>query len=307
MTYFSTFALMVSAISCTRTLNYSTYQGQQGQSIKTVCGPSLNINSNYVPQTDTQPLNYNYIYDYGAADAQDTGYVSPANAGYGGNLRDYFVLGGATYFSSSLNYDVTLPNSQVVNARIYWSNDDWAPRFTIFSHRLTELYNVELVYDFTLIHFDNNSQNNIDGYYTWSFTYSLYDRHADAIDFQQLLGPYDYNERTLPYQGWYLNSYLVCSFYMRNVYLADYLEAAEDDTYDIGYQDGYENGYTDGQTNTGSNQFQKLLGVIIDTPIVYLRKMFGYELFGVNLFMALTTIVSLLVALSIFRLVKGIF
>lgn len=79
--------------------------------------------------------------------------------------------------------------------------------------------------------------------------------------------------------------------------------------YDIGYDDGYDIGKNDGFTlGQGSGQsFQNLFSVLVDTPIVFFRKLFGYELFGINLFSALTTIVSLLVALSIFRLVKGIF
>lgn len=79
--------------------------------------------------------------------------------------------------------------------------------------------------------------------------------------------------------------------------------------FDTGYDDGYGIGYNDGFTlGQGSgNSFQALFSVLVDTPIVFFRKLFGYELFGINLFGALTTIISLLVALSIFRLVKGIF
>lgn len=99
--------------------------------------------------------------------------------------------------------------------------------------------------------------------------------------------------------------------------LEDIAQDAVDNAYVDGYNSGYGTGYTNGY-NIGKNDgyalgsssnsiIRNLLGSIIDTPIIYLRKLFGYELFGINLFGALTTVISLIVALSVFKLVKGIF
>ena len=75
--------------------------------------------------------------------------------------------------------------------------------------------------------------------------------------------------------------------------------------YQTGYNVGYGEGYNVGQSS--SNSFRNLLATIIDTPILYLRKMFDYELFGISVFQALATVISIIVALAVFRLVRGIF
>lgn len=78
---------------------------------------------------------------------------------------------------------------------------------------------------------------------------------------------------------------------------------------EIGYTQGYNDGYAIGRIDgydlaeSNDNDFFKLLGAVIDTPIVALRRLFSYEVFGVNLFQALMTIVSLIVALAIFKLI----
>lgn len=95
--------------------------------------------------------------------------------------------------------------------------------------------------------------------------------------------------------------------------------------YDSGYNDGYDNGYFEGESygyNQGKTDGEAigreqatsvdmsvkgLLGVLIDSPILFLRKLFDYQLFGISIFGALATIVSLLVALSVFRLIRGVF
>lgn len=71
------------------------------------------------------------------------------------------------------------------------------------------------------------------------------------------------------------------------------------------YNQGYYQGKEDGYALGGGNDFQKILGTIIDTPILYLRKFFGYEVFGVNLYGAIATIMSLIVALAVFRMIRS--
>lgn len=92
--------------------------------------------------------------------------------------------------------------------------------------------------------------------------------------------------------------------------------------YDTGYQDGYENGgsesYQDGYDNgyiTGYNigksdgisisqySFGSLFASISDTPILMIRRLFGFELFGTSL---ITVFVSLFTALVILMILKTV-
>lgn len=104
-----------------------------------------------------------------------------------------------------------------------------------------------------------------------------------------------------------------------------YDNAVSQDSFDKGLEQGYSNGERIGWSN-GYNagkqdgisigkdmassmdmELKGLLGVLIDSPILFLRKLFDYQLFGISIFGALATIVSLLVALSVFRLIRGVF
>lgn len=90
-----------------------------------------------------------------------------------------------------------------------------------------------------------------------------------------------------------------------DIALTDFYQEGYGTGYDIGYGEGYTNGYNIGHQGD-TNTFRGLLGALIDTPILFLRKFFGYTVFGVDIYAALATMISLIVALSVFRLVRSI-
>ena len=79
--------------------------------------------------------------------------------------------------------------------------------------------------------------------------------------------------------------------------------------YDTGYSNGisigYSNGYAEGlSVATGTNaSWLGLMSSIADTPIVFLRDMFSFELFGMNV---AVIILSLLTAIIVFGIVKKV-
>lgn len=85
----------------------------------------------------------------------------------------------------------------------------------------------------------------------------------------------------------------------------DYYGYGFDDGYNYGREDGYNVGKVEGFAlgQSHDTQFMELMGTVIDTPIVALRRLFSYEVFGINLFQALMTIITLLIAYAIFRIV----
>lgn len=70
---------------------------------------------------------------------------------------------------------------------------------------------------------------------------------------------------------------------------------------DVGYTNGYNQGYQDGLTITSYSDLGKLFGVIADTPIMLLRSIFSFELFGMNVFVAIMSLLTGLVVLYIVR------
>lgn len=88
-------------------------------------------------------------------------------------------------------------------------------------------------------------------------------------------------------------------------------------TYSQGYADGYNNGYSTGLTEGYSNGYaeglrvgsganadvKNLFGVLADTPIRFLKDMFNFELFGMNV---AVVILSCLTAICMFALIKKI-
>lgn len=148
---------------------------------------------------------------------------------------------------------------------------------------------------------------------------------------------YDNGGLTLNPSNFTLNDELVIDIYLSvfnaNIYL-DYFENG-DATYESGYyngyqqgyQEGYQNGNTDG-TNSGYNNgyddgwlngynsgydfaltthdfsFSNLFYSIGDTPILMIRRLFGFELFGVSL---ISVFMSLFTALIVIHIIKKVF
>lgn len=99
-----------------------------------------------------------------------------------------------------------------------------------------------------------------------------------------------------------------CSFFHLSIKLL-YDEAVYD--YDHGYTDGYNNGqnngYNQGYTagfNAGSSSNTRLLNLfssIADTPVLMIRSMFSFELFGISMYTAVLSLITLLFILFIVK------
>lgn len=70
-----------------------------------------------------------------------------------------------------------------------------------------------------------------------------------------------------------------------------------------GYGNGYNDGYQDGLTLSDYGSLGGLFGTIADTPIIMIKSLFNFELFGMNVFVA---IMSLLTGLIVLYIVKKI-
>lgn len=77
--------------------------------------------------------------------------------------------------------------------------------------------------------------------------------------------------------------------------------------YDVGVQDGYSQGYSNGYyqgelygRSQGSN-FYTLLSAIADTPVITLRSLFNVNFFGVNIFLVVTSLFTLLIVIWIIK------
>lgn len=71
------------------------------------------------------------------------------------------------------------------------------------------------------------------------------------------------------------------------------------DGYNTGYGVGYDAGYNTGATS--ASNFADLLLTVADTPIYYLKSLFNFELFGVNVAVAVLSLVTISVALYVVK------
>lgn len=76
-------------------------------------------------------------------------------------------------------------------------------------------------------------------------------------------------------------------------------ETGKEQGYNNGYNSGYSKGYTEGSGS--DNTFVGMIFAIADIPIHIISSIFGFELFGINLFVALCSILSLLMVIWVIR------
>ena len=81
--------------------------------------------------------------------------------------------------------------------------------------------------------------------------------------------------------------------------------------YDTGYTEGFNTGHTSGYTegynvalSTHNFSFTNLFASIGDTPILMIRRLFGFEIFGVSL---ISAFMSLFTALIVIKIIKKVF
>ena len=68
-----------------------------------------------------------------------------------------------------------------------------------------------------------------------------------------------------------------------------------------GYQNGYNEGYQSGITISNMGDLGTLFGLIADVPIMMLRSVFNFDLFGMNVFIAIMSLLSGLVVLYVIK------
>lgn len=70
--------------------------------------------------------------------------------------------------------------------------------------------------------------------------------------------------------------------------------------YRVGSQDGYREGYYAGISLSG-NDFHSLFNAIADTPILMIRSLFNFDLFGMNVFVAIMTMLTGIVVIYVVK------
>ena len=73
----------------------------------------------------------------------------------------------------------------------------------------------------------------------------------------------------------------------------------------IGYQSGYTTGYntglSDGLNMAQTSNFNSLFNAIADTPVVFMRSLFGFELFGMNVFAIIMSLITGLIVIYVIK------
>ena len=76
---------------------------------------------------------------------------------------------------------------------------------------------------------------------------------------------------------------------------------AKDDYYDTRYTEGYNQGVYDESQLSNKYTFANLFGALADTPIMILRSLLGFEVFGTNAMTILMSMVTACIALFVIR------
>lgn len=90
--------------------------------------------------------------------------------------------------------------------------------------------------------------------------------------------------------------------YYNDIYANGYTAGQEDGYqtgYNNGWQVGHDVGYGEGTQST--SRFADLLFTIADTPIYYLKSLFNFELFGINVAIAIMSLLSISIAVYIVK------
>lgn len=82
------------------------------------------------------------------------------------------------------------------------------------------------------------------------------------------------------------------------------LEDNQDSVYQSGYDTGYQTGYSLGFDNgarSGNTSIMSIMGAIVDTPILILRSLFDYELFGSSIYIVMLSLVTMCAVIWLVR------
>lgn len=302
------FTVFTALTTCLASLSiYSTkYNGTTGN--PTVYYDGF-INDNLSPtqlvqrDNDTHYSDFNYFNsrgDYTNTYPYDDHFVDRVSVNNGEYKRVQYAFysrnNTETYFL--INFDF---NTQTIYGLRPDIHKRWSSTVTVYSQNPQTDAFCNVLIDFTVVGVNNDATEYATFY---SKTFDLSGGVGSGYTYQ--FAYYDeglVEDYPNPWTTWYLTMDLHLQD-IESIYGQGYGSG-----YDHGVDDGYASGYDYGWSlgNSSSNSFRSLFGVLVDTPIIYLRKMFDYELFGISVFKALATVLSLIVALAVFRLVRGIF
>lgn len=130
----------------------------------------------------------------------------------------------------------------------------------------------------------------------------------EDLYFVQFLSYYDseYNYdlfRESFYQQFYFMNNTSEALYYYNLY--EELESNYSDDISNAYNNGYNNGLSIGYSNalTDTDSFQKCIYTIFDAPFQFLRNVFSFDLFGINIYSIVITIISIALTAFVVKLV----
>lgn len=250
----------------------------------------------------------NYEVNYGMG---GTGYLRFNKVFYMGGQSDEEIIEtfyvGLTGASSVEDFPTTSLFSVALSINEDTTHD---VNFEFYASNQMNNYKMNVVFDFRVSAFYTLT-NSYDVYYLSDYVLSvpLWADYTGLTNLSTIYNCYQLSSDVVPNSVWTNDLYFVYTITWRYVPMNEmeqyFYNQGSANAYTLGYQNGYEDGYNVGSTGVNTS-FTGLLGAIIDTPILFLRKMFGYQVFGVNIYYALATMMSLLVALAIFRLVRAI-
>lgn len=297
--------LLATTMALFNGFNYQTnfWNNRSLVSTNYICNESFTQDN--IRQANADNLNYNWI-QYNPQDEYSTYIVYNAF----NTDRHSYVRTDEEEFHFTFQVGQTLANSwgYVGSSRQYFNVDYYINCFEDYNSSFVleyipntqlmgvHLLNVQLEYNLNIEYY---SASEGDYYYVnYPFVVNLWEtRPQFANQIYTADNYYDYAIQSYSLQA-------TCKIVNLNeLYTVGYNDGYTDGESD-GYADGYNYGFELGQGSGDS--WKNILGAIIDTPILYLRKFFGYEVFGVNIYGLLATLISLIVALSVFRLIRSI-
>lgn len=311
-----------------RVLNCSVYSVRDSTQ-------SVNVVSTDIETTKSSPID-NYIYyssvvtiNFGGANSATLDNINKMNTTISLKLIDNFEEDNVDIGKLNFNFTfdtINLSSNQylggMVNFTTYSNLMITSLRVSAYDLNNTSLFNVNLMRAYTpLYNFSSSSYYNdrIE-----NFSYEAYSRSNTAInDLVFTIGytfvPESIIENSIgtdSYQQGYDNGY-------QQGYDTGYYEGGQSgytDGYDDGHYYGYAEGYDDGQIvgqqegydigytqgyNTGLStptyNFKSLFGAIADTPILFIRNLLGFEIFGVEALSILMTMITGCLILFLFR------
>ena len=136
----------------------------------------------------------------------------------------------------------------------------------------------------------------------------------NGFHFQNYYFLFDNNESGSSTTGWALNFeyYSLAGGSFGEGYDKGYADGYDNGVFDgkgQGYTEGYNNGktegyasgYQDGLALAQQGNFNTLFGAIADTPIIFLRSLFNFDLFGMNVFIIIMSLITGIIIIYVIK------